>query len=87
VTGELATDALGLLEIDERGLDAMTASSSGRSPSPRRRAGRSGDDGRDGQRADRDDRDVVEPYLMQIGLLARTPRAGSSRRPAGITSG
>ena len=83
VTGELATDALGLLEIDERGLDAMD-----------RQLLRAIAEHHDGgpvglatmaatvSEPIETIEDVVEPYLMQIGLLARTPR-GRQLTPSG----
>jgi holliday junction DNA helicase RuvB len=75
VTESLAADALGLLEIDERGLDAMDrqllrvmAEHHGGGP-----VGLATMAATVSEPIETIE-DVVEPYLMQIGLLARTPR-------------
>ncbi|HEX2221211.1 MAG TPA: Holliday junction branch migration DNA helicase RuvB [Candidatus Limnocylindria bacterium] len=75
VTGELATSALDLLEIDDLGLDAMDrqllraiAEHHGGGP-----VGLSTMAATVSEPVETVE-DVVEPYLMQAGLLARTPR-------------
>jgi Holliday junction DNA helicase RuvB len=75
VTEASAADALALLEIDERGLDAMDrqllraiAEDHGGGP-----VGRAAMAAAVAEPIETSE-DVVEPYLMQIGLLARTPR-------------
>ena len=83
VTGGLATDALGLLEIDERGLDAMdrqllTAIAEHHGGGPVGLATMAATVSEPIETIE----DVVEPYLMQIGLLARTPR-GRQLTPSG----
>jgi Holliday junction DNA helicase RuvB len=75
VTAELATDALSLLEIDERGLDAMdrqllTAMAEHHAGGPVGLATMAATVSEPVETIE----DVVEPYLMQIGLLARTSR-------------
>ena len=75
VTAELATDALSLLEIDERGLDAMdrqlmTAMAEHHAGGPVGLATMAATVSEPVETIE----DVVEPYLMQIGLLARTAR-------------
>ncbi|MEO8247281.1 MAG: Holliday junction branch migration DNA helicase RuvB [Chloroflexota bacterium] len=75
VTAELAADALGLLEIDARGLDAMDRQLL--QAMADHHAG--GPVGLSTMAATVSEpietiEDVVEPYLMQIGLLSRTPR-------------
>jgi Holliday junction DNA helicase RuvB len=75
VTTELATDALSLLEIDERGLDAMdrqllTAMAEHHAGGPVGLATMAATVSEPVETIE----DVVEPYLMQIGLLARTSR-------------
>jgi Holliday junction DNA helicase RuvB len=75
VTAPLATDALGLLEIDERGLDAMDrqllrAIAEHHAGGPVGLATMAATVSEPIETIE----DVVEPYLMQIGLLARTPR-------------
>ena len=83
VTGELATDALGLLEIDERGLDAMDRQLL-RAIAEHHRGGPVGLATMAATVSEPIEtiEDVVEPYLMQIGLLARTPR-GRQLTPSG----
>ncbi len=83
VTAALATDALDLLEIDGRGLDAMDrqllraiAESHGGGP-----VGLATMAATVSEPIETIE-DVVEPYLMQIGLLARTPR-GRQLTPSG----
>ncbi|HET7685298.1 MAG TPA: Holliday junction branch migration DNA helicase RuvB [Candidatus Limnocylindria bacterium] len=83
VTLEAATDALALLEIDERGLDAMDrqllrvmAEHHGGGP-----VGLATMAATVSEPIETIE-DVVEPYLMQIGLLARTPR-GRQLTPTG----
>jgi len=83
VTGELATDALGLLEIDERGLDAMDrqllrAIAEHHGGGPVGLATMAATVSEPIETIE----DVVEPYLMQIGLMARTPR-GRQLTPSG----
>jgi len=83
VTAELATDALGLLEIDERGLDAMDrqllrAIAEHHGGGPVGLATMAATVSEPIETIE----DVVEPYLMQIGLLARTPR-GRQLTPSG----
>jgi holliday junction DNA helicase RuvB len=83
VTGALATDALGLLEIDERGLDAMDrqllrAIAEHHGGGPVGLATMAATVSEPIETIE----DVVEPYLMQIGLLARTPR-GRQLTPSG----
>jgi Holliday junction DNA helicase RuvB len=75
VTAELATDALALLEIDERGLDAMDrqllrAIAEHHAGGPVGLATMAATVSEPIETIE----DVVEPYLMQIGMLARTPR-------------
>jgi Holliday junction DNA helicase RuvB len=75
VTTELAADALGLLEIDERGLDAMDrqllqAMADHHAGGPVGLATMAATVSEPIETIE----DVVEPYLMQIGLLARTSR-------------
>ncbi len=75
VTLELATDALALLEIDARGLDAMDrqllrAIAEHHSGGPVGLATMAATVSEPIETIE----DVVEPYLMQIGLLARTSR-------------
>jgi Holliday junction DNA helicase RuvB len=75
VTTELATDALSLLEIDDRGLDAMdrqllTAMAEHHAGGPVGLATMAATVSEPVETIE----DVVEPYLMQIGLLARTSR-------------
>ena len=75
VTVELAADALDLLEIDDRGLDAMDrqllrAIAEHHAGGPVGLATMAATVSEPIETIE----DVVEPYLMQIGLLARTPR-------------
>lgn len=75
VTAELAQNALGLLDIDERGLDAMdrqllTAMAEHHGGGPVGLATMAATLSEPIETIE----DVVEPYLMQIGLLARTAR-------------
>jgi holliday junction DNA helicase RuvB len=75
VTPQLAMDALSLLDIDERGLDAMdrqllTAMAEHHGGGP---VGLSTMAATLSEPIETIE-DVVEPYLMQIGLLARTSR-------------
>ncbi|HSK93318.1 MAG TPA: Holliday junction branch migration DNA helicase RuvB [Candidatus Angelobacter sp.] len=75
VSTELAADALGLLEIDARGLDAMdrqllTAMAEHHAGGPVGLATMAATVSEPIETIE----DVVEPYLMQIGLLARTSR-------------
>jgi Holliday junction DNA helicase RuvB len=75
VTLQLATDALGLLEIDDRGLDAMDrqllrAIAEHHAGGPVGLATMAATVSEPIETIE----DVVEPYLMQIGLLARTSR-------------
>jgi Holliday junction DNA helicase RuvB len=75
VTPELAADALKLLEIDERGLDAMDrqllqAMADHHAGGPVGLATMAATVSEPVETIE----DVVEPYLMQIGLLARTSR-------------
>jgi holliday junction DNA helicase RuvB len=75
VTTELATDALDLLEIDDRGLDAMDrqllrAMADHHAGGPVGLATMAATVSEPVETIE----DVVEPYLMQIGLLARTSR-------------
>jgi Holliday junction DNA helicase RuvB len=75
VSAELATGALSLLEIDERGLDAMdrqllTAIARHHAGGPVGLATMAATVSEPVETIE----DVVEPYLMQIGLLARTSR-------------
>jgi Holliday junction DNA helicase RuvB len=75
VSTELAADALGLLEIDDRGLDAMDrqllrAMADHHGGGPVGLATMAATVSEPIETIE----DVVEPYLMQIGLLARTPR-------------
>ena len=77
VTQPLAADALALLEIDERGLDAMDrqllrAIAEHHGGGPVGLATMAATVSEPIETIE----DVVEPYLMQIGLLARTPRGG-----------
>jgi len=75
VTAQFATDALGLLEIDDRGLDAMDRQLL-RAIAEHHRGGPVGLATMAATVSEPIEtiEDVVEPYLMQIGLLARTPR-------------
>ncbi|HEX2194662.1 MAG TPA: Holliday junction branch migration DNA helicase RuvB [Candidatus Limnocylindria bacterium] len=75
VTTELATQALDLLEIDERGLDAMDrqllrAMADHHGGGPVGLATMAATVSEPVETIE----DVIEPYLMQIGLLARTSR-------------
>ena len=75
VSAELANDALDLLEIDERGLDAMDrqllrAMAEHHAGGPVGLATMAATVSEPVETIE----DVVEPYLMQIGLLARTAR-------------
>ena len=75
VTEASAADALALLEIDERGLDAMDrqllrAIAEHHGGGPVGLATMAATVSEPIETVE----DVVEPYLMQIGLLARTPR-------------
>jgi Holliday junction DNA helicase RuvB len=75
VTAQLAGDALSLLEIDERGLDAMDrqllrAMADHHGGGPVGLATMAATVSEPVETIE----DVVEPYLMQIGLLARTSR-------------
>ena len=75
VSGALATDALDLLEIDDRGLDAMDrqllrAIAEHHGGGPVGLATMAATVSEPIETIE----DVVEPYLMQIGLLARTSR-------------
>ncbi len=90
VTVELATDALALLEIDPRGLDAMDrqllrAIAEHHGGGPVGLATMAATVSEPIETIE----DVVEPYLMQIGLLARTPRGrmltGSGWEHLGLT--
>ncbi|HEU5326096.1 MAG TPA: Holliday junction branch migration DNA helicase RuvB [Candidatus Limnocylindria bacterium] len=83
VTDALAADALGLLEIDERGLDAMDrqllrAMAEHHAGGPVGLATMAATVSEPIETIE----DVVEPYLMQIGLLARTSR-GRQLTPSG----
>ena len=75
VTAELATAALNLMEIDERGLDAMDRQLL-RAIAEHHAGGPVGLQTMAATISEPVEtlEDVVEPYLMQIGLLARTPR-------------
>jgi Holliday junction DNA helicase RuvB len=75
VTEALAADALALLEIDERGLDAMDRQLL-RAIAEHHRGGPVGLATMAATVSEPIEtiEDVVEPYLMQIGMLARTPR-------------
>ena len=75
MTEALAADALRLLEIDERGLDAMDrqllqAMADHHAGGPVGLATMAATVSEPIETIE----DVVEPYLMQIGLLARTSR-------------
>ena len=75
VTAALAADALRLLEIDERGLDAMDrqllqAMADHHAGGPVGLSTMAATVSEPIETVE----DVVEPYLMQIGLLSRTPR-------------
>ena len=75
VTAQLADDALDLLEIDALGLDALdrqllTAIAQHHNGGPVGLATMAATISEPVETVE----DVVEPYLMQIGLLARTPR-------------
>ncbi|MDP9250380.1 MAG: Holliday junction branch migration DNA helicase RuvB [Chloroflexota bacterium] len=83
VTGELSTDALDLLEIDGRGLDALDrqllraiAEHHGGGPVGLQTMAATISEPVETLE------DVIEPYLMQIGLLARTSR-GRQLTPSG----
>jgi Holliday junction DNA helicase RuvB len=83
VTEPLASDALALLEIDDRGLDAMDrqllrAIAEHHGGGPVGLATMAATVSEPIETIE----DVVEPYLMQIGLLARTPR-GRQLTPSG----
>jgi len=75
VSAELATAALDLMEIDERGLDAMDRQLL-RAIAEHHAGGPVGLQTMAATISEPVEtlEDVVEPYLMQIGLLARTPR-------------
>ena len=75
MTEALAADALGLLEIDDRGLDAMDrqllrAMAEHHAGGPVGLATMAATVSEPIETIE----DVVEPYLMQIGMLARTQR-------------
>jgi holliday junction DNA helicase RuvB len=75
VSAELANDALDLLEIDHRGLDGMDrqllrAMAEHHAGGPVGLATMAATVSEPVETVE----DVIEPYLMQIGLLARTPR-------------
>jgi holliday junction DNA helicase RuvB len=83
VTAESARDALDLLEIDDRGLDAMDrqllrAIAEHHGGGPVGLATMAATVSEPIETIE----DVVEPYLMQIGMLARTPR-GRQLTPSG----
>jgi Holliday junction DNA helicase RuvB len=83
VTVERAADALDLLEIDDRGLDAMDrqllrAIAEHHAGGPVGLATMAATVSEPIETIE----DVVEPYLMQIGMLARTPR-GRQLTPGG----
>jgi Holliday junction DNA helicase RuvB len=83
VTEAAAADALRLLEIDERGLDAMDrqlmlAMAEHHGGGPVGLATMAATVSEPIETIE----DVVEPYLMQIGFLARTPR-GRQLTPSG----
>jgi len=83
VSAALATDALDLLEIDDRGLDAMDrqlmrAIAEHHGGGPVGLATMAATVSEPVETIE----DVVEPYLMQIGMLARTPR-GRQLTPSG----
>ena len=83
MTEALAGDALALLEIDERGLDAMDrqllqAMADHHGGGPVGLATMAATVSEPIETIE----DVVEPYLMQIGMLARTPR-GRQLTPSG----
>jgi Holliday junction DNA helicase RuvB len=83
VTEEIAADALDLLEIDDRGLDAMDrqlmrAMAEHHAGGPVGLATMAATVSEPIETVE----DVVEPYLMQIGMLARTPR-GRQLTPSG----
>jgi len=83
VTESLAADALALLDIDDRGLDAMDrqllrAIAEHHGGGPVGLATMAATVSEPIETIE----DVVEPYLMQIGLLARTPR-GRQLTPSG----
>jgi holliday junction DNA helicase RuvB len=83
VTAQLADDALDLLEIDALGLDALdrqllTAIAQHHNGGPVGLATMAATISEPVETVE----DVVEPYLMQIGLLARTPR-GRQLTPGG----
>ena len=86
VTPELATDALDLLEIDERGLDALDRQLL-RAMAEHHGGGPVGLQTMAATISEPVEtiEDVVEPYLMQIGLLARTSR-GRQLTPGGLAS-
>ena len=75
VTPELATDALDLLEIDDRGLDALDRQLL-RAIAEHHAGGPVGLQTMAATISEPVEtlEDVIEPYLMQIGLLARTSR-------------
>jgi Holliday junction DNA helicase RuvB len=75
VTARLASDALDLLEIDARGLDAMDRQLL-RAMAEHHAGGPVGLQTMAATISEPVEtlEDVIEPYLMQIGLLARTPR-------------
>jgi Holliday junction DNA helicase RuvB len=83
VTQDLAADALGLLEIDDRGLDAMDRQLL-RAMADHHQGGPVGLATMAATVSEPIEtiEDVVEPYLMQIGMLARTPR-GRQLTPSG----
>ena len=83
VTAQLADDALDLLDIDALGLDALdrqllTAIAQHHNGGPDGLATMAATISEPVETVE----DVVEPYLMQIGLLARTPR-GRQLTPSG----
>jgi Holliday junction DNA helicase RuvB len=75
VSAELATAALDLLDIDERGLDAMDRQLL-RAMAEHHGGGPVGLQTMAATISEPVEtlEDVIEPYLMQIGLLARTSR-------------
>ena len=83
ITGQMAQEALALLDVDELGLDALDRAVLGRII----RDFRGGPVGLETIAASLSEEpdtimDVVEPYLLQLGFLDRTPRGRVATRKA-----
>jgi Holliday junction DNA helicase RuvB len=83
ITAQMAREALSLLDIDEMGLDALDRAALGRIIRDFR-GGPVGLETIAAALAEEPDTvmDVVEPYLLQLGFLERTPRGRVATRKA-----